>query len=202
MRTRELSLRNFEAAERLLGDLDVALLPPRVAKHVRHARAVLAVEAGDFEAAGAELAATLDLLDGCDLRGLRVLVAVRRGQPQPGEAEEAARWTQVSDCVTMYATADALLARSDWDGAWAALNQAVAWRMMELEPLSLLATAAIGRGSPGFMEELAVASFLRKWSERQVLLGIGGGRRSRIEDGYAELFTRGRAWLESVTSGA
>jgi len=199
--TRELSLRNFEAADRLLGDLDVALLPPRVAQHVRHARAVLAVEAGDFEAAGAELAATPDLLDGCDLRGLRVLVAVRRGQPQPGEAEDAARWTQVSDCVAMYATADALLARCDWDGAWAALDQAVSWRMMELEPLSRLATAALGRGSPGFMEELAVASFLRKWTERETLLGMGGGRRSRIEDGYAELFIRGRAWLESVTSG-
>ena len=198
---RELSLRNFEGANRLLGDLNVGLLPPRMAQHVRHARVILAVEAGDFEVAGAELAATPDLFDGCDLRGLRALVAVQRGQPQPEQTEDAIRWRQVSDCLSAYATADALLARSDWDGAWAALNQSVLWRIMELEPLSRQTTAVLGRGKPGFMEELAVASFLQKWTERETLLGMGGGHRSGIEDGYAALFVRGRAWLESVTSG-
>ena len=99
--------------------------------------------------------------------------------------------SRLSDCLSTYTTADALLANSDWEGAWAALNQAVLWRTMELEPLSRQTAAVLGRGKPGFMEELAVASYLEKWTEREIVLGMGAGRRSGIEDRYAELFVRG-----------
>lgn len=196
---RQLSVRAFDGARSRLTDLNTQLLPPRMAQHVRHARALLAMEDGDFEAAEAELAATPDLPDGCDLRGLRAFVAVRCGRPRPEQVEDAVRWEQIDAYVKTIATADACLASSDWEGAWNALNQALVWRTIELEPLSRMTAAALGRGVAGFMEELAVASFLEKWVEREMIFGMGDGRRTATDVGYAQLAVRGRAWLETVT---